>query len=184
MKSQPSGTDEKPPDKSVGTAAAGSEAERLKKLLRGICLHPVLNKIFILFNLHRLFKTPPLTRPLRSTQPNLCFLRFHQDINSTVPAHPIPNGRTARRYKMKGNGLNFMGLIPCTSPCIYQKDGLCDLDCAAAAGVPPAGGGCVHFIPVCASRSAGPPQYSAPESAPDLPARGSPESGAPESDIS
>lgn len=40
-----------------------------------------------------------------------------------------------------------MNWIPCTSHCVYQRDGLCQLDCAAAAGLPHTGGGCVHFIP-------------------------------------
>ena len=39
-----------------------------------------------------------------------------------------------------------MSLIPCTDPCIYQREGLCALDRACSAGVPSAGG-CVHFLP-------------------------------------
>ena len=39
-------------------------------------------------------------------------------------------------------------MIPCTSDCIYQSDGLCNLDSAAAAGFPSLGGACVHFIPL------------------------------------
>lgn len=39
-------------------------------------------------------------------------------------------------------------MIPCTSDCIYQSDGVCTLDSAAAAGAPALGGACVHFIPV------------------------------------
>ena len=40
-----------------------------------------------------------------------------------------------------------MSLIPCTSQCVYQQDGVCTLDSAAAAGLPALGGACVHFIP-------------------------------------
>ncbi len=39
-----------------------------------------------------------------------------------------------------------MSLIPCTDPCIYQREGCCTLDRACSAGVPSAGG-CVHFLP-------------------------------------
>lgn len=77
------------------------------------------------------------------------------------------------------NGLSFMSLIPCICSCIYQKDGLCALDCAAAAGLPRAADGCVHFIPVCAERPAEPPQCLAPGSAPAPPAHGSSGTGAP-----
>ena len=31
-----------------------------------------------------------------------------------------------------------MSLIPCTSQCVYQQDGVCTLDSAAAAGQPSA----------------------------------------------
>ena len=49
-------------------------------------------------------------------------------------------------------------MIPCTSECVYQSDGLCTLDSAAAAGVPALGGACVHFIPV--KRLESPHRYS------------------------
>ncbi len=49
-------------------------------------------------------------------------------------------------------------MIPCTSECVYQSDGLCTLDSAAAAGVPALGGACVHFIP--AKRLESPHRYS------------------------
>ena len=48
-------------------------------------------------------------------------------------------------------------MIPCTSECVYQSDGLCTLDSAAAAGVPALGGACVHFIP--AKRLESPHRY-------------------------
>ncbi len=51
-----------------------------------------------------------------------------------------------------------IALIPCTSECVYQSDGLCTLDSAAAAGVPALGGACVHFIP--AKRLESPHRYS------------------------
>lgn len=51
-----------------------------------------------------------------------------------------------------------IALIPCTSECVYQSDGLCTLDSAAAAGVPSLGGACVHFIP--AKRLESPHRYS------------------------
>ena len=35
-----------------------------------------------------------------------------------------------------------MSLIPCTSQCVYQQDGVCTLDSAAAAGLPALGGAC------------------------------------------
>lgn len=49
-------------------------------------------------------------------------------------------------------------MIPCTSECVYQSDGLCTLDSAAAVGVPSLGGACVHFIP--AKRLESPHRYS------------------------
>lgn len=68
-------------------------------------------------------------------------------------------------------------MIPCTSECAYQSDGLCTLDSAAAAGVPALGGACVHFIP--AKRLESPHRYSERAAAANpetLPAPGEPES--------
>ena len=45
-----------------------------------------------------------------------------------------------------------MSLIPCTSQCVYQSDGVCTLDSAAAAGQPSLGGACIQFIPTDARR--------------------------------
>lgn len=61
-----------------------------------------------------------------------------------------------------------MSLIPCTSACVYQADGVCTLDSAAAAGVPSLGGACVHFIPADARRLGSPHRYFEPAAAPDL----------------
>lgn len=61
-----------------------------------------------------------------------------------------------------------MSLIPCTSSCVYQSDGVCTLDSAAAAGVPALGGACVHFIPADAKRLGSPHRYFEPAAAPDL----------------
>ena len=58
-----------------------------------------------------------------------------------------------------------MSLIPCTSRCVYQQEGICTLDSAAAAGLPSLGGACVHFIPADAARLGSPHRYSQPESA-------------------
>ena len=55
-------------------------------------------------------------------------------------------------------------MIPCTSECVYQSDGLCTLDSAAAAGLPALGGACVHFIP--AERLGSPHRYSERAEAP------------------
>ncbi len=60
-----------------------------------------------------------------------------------------------------------MSLIPCTSKCVYQSDGVCTLDSAAAAGQPSLGGACFHFIPTDAKRLGSPHRYSEPGSAPD-----------------
>lgn len=60
-----------------------------------------------------------------------------------------------------------MSLIPCTSSCVYQSDGVCTLDSAAAAGVPALGGACVHFIPADAKRLGSPHRYFEPAAAPD-----------------
>lgn len=60
-----------------------------------------------------------------------------------------------------------MSLIPCTSKCVYQSDGVCTLDSAAAAGQPSLGGACIHFIPTDAKRLGSPHRYSEPGSAPD-----------------
>ncbi len=65
------------------------------------------------------------------------------------------------------NGWLLMSLIPCTSQCVYQQDGVCTLDSAAAAGVPSLGGACVHFIPANQGRLGSPHRYSRPEAAPD-----------------
>ena len=54
-------------------------------------------------------------------------------------------------------------MIPCTSECVYQSDGLCTLDSAAAAGVPALGGACIHFIP--AKQLGSPHRYYERESA-------------------
>lgn len=58
-----------------------------------------------------------------------------------------------------------MSLIPCTSKCVYQADGICTLDSAAAAGLPALGGACIHFIPSDAKRLGSPHRYSEPGSA-------------------
>lgn len=60
-----------------------------------------------------------------------------------------------------------MSLIPCTSSCVYQSDGVCTLDSAAAAGMPALGGACVHFIPADARRLGSPHRYYEPAAAPD-----------------
>lgn len=60
-----------------------------------------------------------------------------------------------------------MSLIPCTSSCVYQSDGVCTLDSAAAAGMPALGGACVHFIPADARRLGSPHRYYEPVAAPD-----------------
>ena len=41
-----------------------------------------------------------------------------------------------------------MGLIPCTDPCVYQKDGCCSLSRALSSGEP-GDRGCVNFVPIC-----------------------------------
>ncbi len=56
-------------------------------------------------------------------------------------------------------------MIPCTSQCIYQSDGLCTLESAAAAGQPALGGACIHFIPQSAKRFGSPHRYYEPGSA-------------------
>lgn len=58
-----------------------------------------------------------------------------------------------------------MSLIPCTSKCVYQADGICTLDSAAAAGQPSLGGACIHFIPSDAKRLGSPHRYYEPGSA-------------------
>ena len=40
-----------------------------------------------------------------------------------------------------------MSMIPCTDPCIYQREGCCTLRLACSCGVPGSGGSCVHFLP-------------------------------------
>ena len=70
-----------------------------------------------------------------------------------------------------------MSLIPCTSQCVYQQDGVCTLDSAAAAGLPALGGACVHFIPTDEGRLGSPHRYSAPGSDEAPQARPAPRSG-------
>lgn len=53
-------------------------------------------------------------------------------------------------------------MIPCTSQCIYQSDGLCTLESAAAAGQPALGGACIHFIPQSVKRFGSPHRYCEP----------------------
>ena len=53
-------------------------------------------------------------------------------------------------------------MIPCTSKCVYQSDGLCTLDSAASAGLPALGGACIHFIPQGGERLGSPHRYSGP----------------------
>ena len=55
-------------------------------------------------------------------------------------------------------------MIPCTSKCVYQSDGLCTLDSAASAGLPALGGACIHFIPQGGERLGSPHRYSGPGS--------------------
>ena len=59
-----------------------------------------------------------------------------------------------------------MSLIPCTSKCVYQTDGICTLNSAAAAGVPSLGGACIHFIPQTAAQLGSPHRYCELQSAP------------------
>lgn len=59
-----------------------------------------------------------------------------------------------------------MSLIPCTSQCVYQSDGVCTLDSAAAAGQPSLGGACIHFIPTDEKRLGSPHRYCEPGSVP------------------
>lgn len=56
-----------------------------------------------------------------------------------------------------------MSWIPCTSACLYQSDGNCTLDSAAAVGLP-SDGACIHFIPSHPARLGSPHRYSAPGS--------------------
>ncbi len=55
-----------------------------------------------------------------------------------------------------------MSLIPCTSQCVYQSDGVCTLESATAAGQPSLGGACIHFIPTDAKRLGSPHRYCEP----------------------
>lgn len=47
-----------------------------------------------------------------------------------------------------------MSLIGCTSQCLYQKDGYCQLDRAMSSGEPTADHPCVNFVP-CALQEHG-----------------------------
>lgn len=40
-----------------------------------------------------------------------------------------------------------MSYIACTDDCIYQTDGVCSLQRAAAIGMPTATVSCVHYVP-------------------------------------
>ena len=55
--------------------------------------------------------------------------------------------------------------IPCTSACIYQSEGVCSLESAAAVGMPSPGGACIHFIPAHPKRPGLPHRYCGPEGA-------------------
>ena len=69
-----------------------------------------------------------------------------------------------------------MPWIPCTSACVYQTEGVCALESAAAVGLPALGGACIHFIPAGPARLGSPHRYSEPAAAggPGLPAGGLP----------
>ena len=73
-----------------------------------------------------------------------------------------------------------MSLIPCTSQCVYQSDGICTLDSAAAAGQPSLGGACIHFIPSDAKRLGSPHRYCEPGSTAGRDTAANPPHGAPE----
>ena len=73
-----------------------------------------------------------------------------------------------------------MSLIPCTSQCVYQSDGICTLDSAAAAGQPSLGGACIHFIPTDVKRLGSPHRYFEPGSAAGRDTAANPPHGAPE----
>ena len=134
-------------------AAAGIAGKRSnsgqKAVLAGIprfALPPELNKIFILFNYVYGFKTSPL-----------CY-----KIQRTGSSYPYIS---SIRTKINQEWMIAMSLIPCTSKCVYQSDGICTLDSAAAAGLPSLGGACIHFIPVDAARLGSPHRYCEPGSA-------------------
>ena len=40
-----------------------------------------------------------------------------------------------------------MVFIACTSACVYQSDGCCTLERAAASGLPAGGNACVNYVP-------------------------------------
>ena len=73
-----------------------------------------------------------------------------------------------------------MSLIPCTSQCVYQSDGICTLDSAAAAGQPSLGGACIHFIPTDVKRLGSPHRYFEPGSTAGRDTVANPPHGAPE----
>ena len=77
--------------------------------------------------------------------------------------NPVVSGQASPRSFEDWDD-RVMSWIPCTSRCVYQQDGVCTLDSAAAAGLPALGGACVHFIPSDAGRLGSPHRYSAPGS--------------------
>lgn len=45
-----------------------------------------------------------------------------------------------------------MSCIACTSDCVYQEDGVCNLERAASSGAPDGVDSCVHYIKKTAKR--------------------------------
>lgn len=111
-----------------------------------ILLSPKLNKIIILFNNVYGSKT---------SSPWV--------IKCGTPGQAIHI--SSIRPKINQEWMIAMSLIPCTSKCVYQSDGICTLNSAAAAGLPSLGGACIHFIPADAARLGSPHRYCAPGSA-------------------
>ncbi len=52
------------------------------------------------------------------------------------------------KYQIKNLRVIFMNFIACTDSCIYQKDGVCTLECAASLGELRSDeqNDCIHFI--------------------------------------
>ena len=68
---------------------------------------------------------------------NLSYMKDFQPLNETEL-------EAVKKVQSIFRGMN---LIPCTDPCIYQRDGRCTLPRAGSGGSPTGSHGCVHFLP-------------------------------------
>lgn len=90
-----------------------------------------------------------------STLVNKIFILLTYNFTPNRALRPLLSDDLSRRIKRRRSGYTLdtrflevcsLSLIHCTDPCVYQRDGLCELVRAGSWGWP--GHGCVNFVPV------------------------------------